>query len=38
MSEETRKKQAEKRAADAKTPYLTFLPHQQEGYDPGLHT
>lgn len=27
-----------KRLADARTPYLTFLPRQAEGFDPGLHT
>ena len=28
----------QKRLADAQTPYLTFLPRQAEGFDPGLHT
>ena len=28
----------QKRLADTQTPYLTFLPRQAEGFDPGLHT
>lgn len=39
MSEkDSRSPQEQKRLADAQTPYLTFLPRQEEGFDPGLHT